>query len=349
MTMKGTGFVLTLFALLCLASCGNKPAAPDVSAIKFQIETKRFDQDLFRIDTLRLDEEMNALQQKYPQLLGIFLQNILGINEPEGLKAWLRNYRPVYDSAQQVFGDMAGIQKELEQACRYIRHYYPDYELPQQMVPVLGPLDTRDDLARMSSGELTPNFLGDGFVGVSLQFYMGANYSLYNTEYFVTNVAPLFRSRRFAKEYLVPDLMRLMVDDLYPDRSFTQSLVDQMIEKGKRWWLIGKFMPQAADSVITGYTQAQLDWTQANEGMIWSYIVKNERLDSKEPATIQTYIGEAPFTIGMPQEYSPGNLGPWLGRQIVRAFEENNPELSTDEIMKTPAEKILEGAKYKPK
>ena len=82
MTMKGTGLAITLFALLFLASCGNKPSAPDVSAINIQIETKRFDQDMFSIDTLRLDEEMNALQQKYPQLLGIFLQNILGISEP---------------------------------------------------------------------------------------------------------------------------------------------------------------------------------------------------------------------------------------------------------------------------
>lgn len=347
MTMKLPG--LLLISCVLLASCGSEQKTPDISNISYKMELKRFDQDFFAIDTLQAERSITQLNEKYPQLLSIFLQHILGITEPAGLNAYLRNYRPVYDSAQNVFGDMETVKSELEKAYRYVKYYFPEYELPKSLVPVLGPLDTREDLARMNSGELTPNFLGPDFVGISLQFYLGADYSLYNTEHFVSNVTPLFRSRRFSKEYLAPDVMRLVADDLYPDRSFTLSLVEQMIERGKRWWLMGKFLPATADTAITGYTKSQTEWTEANEGMIWSYIVKNEKLDSKEPPVIQNYIGEAPFTIGLPQEYSPGNIGVWLGRQIVKKFEAENKNLSVDEIMKTPAEKILQEAKYKPK
>lgn len=347
MTMKNLLLCLLFTALLL--SCNDEPKAPDISHIRYDAVLKRFDRDLFSVDTLQLEQEMTKLGERYPQLLNYFLGNIVGVSDPASFLAFYRSYRPVYDSAQLIYADFDPVKRKLEEALRYVKFYFPDYTLPKDIVPVLGPLDTREDLARMSNGELTPNFLGPDMLGISLQFYMGASYSIYNTEYFVNNVAPLFRSRRFSKEYITADVMRLIADDLYPDRSYTQSLVEQMIERGKRWWLMEHFMPGAPDTLITGYTQAQTEWTEENEGMIWSFIAKNERLDSKEPAAIQTYIGEAPFTIGLPQEYSPGAIGIWLGRQIVRKYAREHSDASIDEIMKMPAEKLLQESKYRPK
>jgi uncharacterized protein YjaZ len=64
---------------------------------------------------------------------------------------------------------------------------------------------------------------------------------------------------------------------------------------------------------------------------------------------IQNYIGEAPFTQGLSQEYSPGNIGQWIGWRIVKTFAEKNSSLAPTVIMNTPAAEILEKAKYKPK
>ena len=83
--------------------------------------------------------------------------------------------------------------------------------------------------------------------------------------------------------------------------------------------------------------------------MIWSYLVKNEDLNSISPPVIQTYIGEGPFTQGFSQELSPGNIGQWIGWQIVKKFADKNSKLKPDEIMRTDAKKILEESKYKPK
>jgi hypothetical protein len=143
--------------------------------------------------------------------------------------------------------------------------------------------------------------------------------------------------------------MKVISDDLFPDKSNTMSLIDQMIEKGKRWWLLDKFLPDSPDSIKTGYTQKQLQWCEENEGLIWSYIIKNEDLHTINPVTIQTYIGEAPFTQGFSQEYSPGNLGSWIGWQIVKAFVANKDNLKPADIMAAPTKQILEEAKYKPK
>ena len=100
----------------------------------------------------------------------------------------------------------------------------------------------------------------------------------------------------------------------------------------------------------TGYTKQQLAWCKENEGLIWSYIIKNEKdLFTINPIIIQTYIGEAPFTQGFSQELSPGNIGPWIGWQIVKKYAGNNPNMKPEEVMKADAKKILDEAKYKPK
>ena len=143
--------------------------------------------------------------------------------------------------------------------------------------------------------------------------------------------------------------MKAVVTDLFPDKSATKPLIEQMIEKGKQWWLLDKLLPGEPDSVKTGYTKQQLDWCRQNEGLMWSYMLKNEDLYSITPSTIQIYIGEAPFTQAFSQELPPGNIGQWIGWQIVRKFAENNPNLKPEDVMQTPAKKVLEESKYKPK
>jgi uncharacterized protein YjaZ len=91
-----------------------------------------------------------------------------------------------------------------------------------------------------------------------------------------------------------------------------------------------------------------LKWCRDNEGLIWNYFVTNENLEVIEPDMIQNYIGESPTTQGMPQS-SPGNIGQWVGWQIVNKFAGENSSLNPTEIMNTPARKILTEAKYKPK
>jgi hypothetical protein len=340
---------LLLFTAALFFACNNNKNAPDVSEVKIDLAVKRFDQDFFSIDTTGIEKGLSSLQAKYPDFLSLYLQNIIGVNDDGGVKDFYRSYKQVFDSSQKIYADFGTVKKQLERAFQYVKFYFPDYKTPVSIIPVLGPMNSKEDLARMANGDYTPDFLGPDFLGISLQFYLGKDFSLYNTEYFINNVAPLYRSRRFDKEYIVADAMKLITDDLFPDKSSSKPLVEQMVEKGKQWWLLDKFLPGTPDSIKTGYTKSQLAWCTANEGLMWSYIVKNEDLRSNNPATIQTYIGESPFTNVFSQEESPGNIGQWIGWQIVKKFAEKNPGMKPGEIMTTPVEKILEEAKYKPK
>lgn len=345
--MKRIGIFLLLAT--SIISCNDKDSSPDVSGIKVDLEVKRFDQDFFSLDTLQTTQSLAGLQSKYPGFLPFFLQQVVGVTDPEGVRTYYRLYKPIYDSSQKIYRDFSSIEKQLEDAFRRVKYYFPSYNLPATIMPIIGPMNSREDLARMGSGEYTPDFMGPDFIGISLQFYLGSDFSLYNTEYFINNIAPLYRSRRFAREYIVADVMKLVVDDIFPDKSNTRPLIEQMIEKGKHWWLLDKFLPALPDAAKTGYTTDQLEWCRQNEGLIWSYIIKNEDLYSVSPATLQTYIGEAPFTSVFSQESSPGNIGAWVGWQIVKKYEASKSGLNPEQVMKASAKEILEEGKYKPK
>ena len=348
--MKNGEFTFLTVSLIFLLACNNSRNIPDVSGIQVEIKIDRFDKDFFSIDSNAIESSMPALEKKYPILLPIFLQNVLGITDSSiayrstEIKKYLSQNRPIYDSILVEFNDMNKIKNELEQAFKYVKYYFPPYKIPG-IATVAGPIDL---LAQMKNGDYTPDFLGPDFLAISLQFYLGRDFSIYQNEFFISNIAPSYRSRRFEKEYIVPDAMKLIVDDLFPEKSTGKPLIEQMIEKGKQWYLLDIFLPRTSDSLRTGYTQKQLDWCRDNEGLIWGYIIQNENLYSIEPTVLQNYLGESPFTQGMP-ESSPGNIGQWVGRQIVKKFSENNPKLQPMEVMRIEPRKILEGAKYKPK
>lgn len=341
--------LLLVSVVALLTSCNNSPKKPDISEINLNLKVQRFDEDFFAIDTTNTVQSVESLARKYPAFLNVFMQNIAGISDPAALNGFYQFYRPVFDSSQDIYKNIEPVRKEIETGLRYVKHYFPSTELPSNLITVVGPMDSPNDLARMRNGEYTPNFLGPDLLGISLQYYLGKNFSWYLDPQFINNLVPRFRSRRFSKEYIISDVMKLMADDVYADNSSSRSLIEQIIEKGKYWWLVDKFLPDHADSIITGYTAAQLKWCEENEGFMWSYIVKNEDLYTIDPRAIQTYIGEGPFTNVFPQEYSPGNIGPWIGWQIMKEFEGKNPKMPVAELVKIPAKQILEQAKYKPK
>ena len=353
---KSLSFIKTMKKILVFFSfgvllfgCNNKSKAPDTSGIKVNLDVRRFENDFFSMDTNAVPRSVQLLDQKYPSFAPVFFGGVLGLPDSAAVvesevRRFLRLNYSIYQSAIAKYKGLDDVKMELEKSFGFVKYYFPSYAVPK-IITLIGPIDA---MAKMQNGEYSTDFLGRDFLGISLQFYLGGNFSLYQAQYFIDNVAPQYRSRRFEKEYIAPDAMKLIADDLFPDKSNGKPLVEQMIERGKQWWLLDRFMPATADSLKTGYTQKQLDWCRANEGLIWNYFITNESLETIEPDVIQNYIGESPTTQGMPGS-SPGNIGPWVGWQIVKKFVEKNTSLKTEEVMNTPARKILSEAKYNPK
>jgi hypothetical protein len=332
-------YLILAVTVLTLGACNTGKKKPDVSDIKVDVQVERFEQAFFKIDSNNLRNGLVDLRNSYPVFFPVFMRDILQVNPMDTtsfsiIRSVYGSYKPINDSLQLKYKNLDWLDEDLTQAFKYVKYYYPNYKLPR-VITFVGPLD-------VPGAVITPDYLGIG-----LHQFAGKNFSVYQEEP-IQQMYPTYISRRFDKEYMVPNTMKAIADDIYPDQSVGRPLLEQMVEKGKAWYLLDHLVPDAADSVKTGYTQKQLDWAKENEGNIWGYILKNENPYSIEPHVIQTYIGEAPFTQNMP-EASPGNIGQWIGWQIVQKYATAHDELSLPEILAKPAREIFEQSKYRPK
>ncbi len=325
-------------AIVLFFSCSNENNKPDVSDIKVDFKIERFEQSFFKIDTSNIPAGINQVNQRFPNFFPFYVQQILRVPPAEAtpvIKQILVSYAPINDSIQKKYSNLNWLKDELTTGFKYVKYYYPSYTLPG-VITFIGTFDAPGVV-------LTPHYLGIG-----LHQYAGKNFSVYKDQQ-LQEMYPDYISRRFDKEYMGVNSMKALVDDLYPDSSAGKPLVEQMIEKGKQWYLLDKFLPDTPDSLKTGYTKRQLDWVKNNEGNIWGFFTSNTDIYTIDPAIIQDYIGEGPFTRGMPEGGSPGNIGQWVGWQIVKKFAEKNPKLTVQQVLATPAKTIFGEAKYKPK
>lgn len=336
--MKRIFFALAI--CICAVSCGDKKNTPDVSDIKVQLDVKRFDKDFFTLDTSNVEVSLNKLQQQYPNFLNDYLYNILGIEpKPDSVtskvKRFIFDYKPIYDSVQAVFASTDKIEKEIKTGFQFVKHYFPDYKLPEHIVTFVGPI------------EGYANVLTSEGLAVGLQLYLGSNCSFYQMGY-VREVYAEYQSRRFAPEYIPVNCMKNIMDDIYPVANPDQPLIYQMIEAGKRLYLLNQLLPETSEAIKAGYTQTQLEGCYANEAMIWNFFLQNNLLYVTDPSQTRDYLADGPKTeiLG---EGSPGFIGQFVGLQIVKKWIGEDDKRTLPELLKTPAKQIFEEAKYKPR
>lgn len=324
--------------LLLLSACKSKKDIPDVSSIKISLQTERFEKDFFALDTLHIDVSLKALNTAHPGFTKDFLFNILGTSPDSAVKdvpAFIHSYKAMAAQADRQFKDLHKIEAEIKQGLQFVHYYFPAYKLPSKLVTFIGPVNSYGNI-------ITANALA-----VGLQLYMGRDYPMYLSEA-GQEMYPLFMSRKFEPAYIPVNCMKTIIDDMYPNNSIGKPLVEQMVESGKRLYLLDHLLPEAPDSIKTGYTQQQLDGCYASEKNIWIFFVQNDLLYSTDPNMTRDYMNDGPNTQALGKE-SPGNIGQFIGRQIVTRWMEKNRDVSPKALMDIPTKKIFDEAKYKPK
>lgn len=342
---------ILIFVFIAI-SCNNEQSGPDVLGIKAEVSLMRFDEAYFKLDTNNLQQSIAQLRTQYPQFLPLFVSNVLGLGPlvdsnqliNTGIKKFLQLNKTVFDTSVIIHGNLQQFKNEMEDGFRHLKYYYPDYKVPQ-VIATIGPMDA---LAPMSNQTLTPNYIGTDFIAVGLQFYLGKEFSIYNDPVYISSIAPQYRSKRFSKEYMTAEVFSLLIDDMYPDSSNRLPLIERFIEKGKRIHLLELFLPNKADSILTGYTKAQLNWCNANERSIFNFFAQNNLLYERDLSLTQNFVNEGPFTQGM-SEQSPGNIGAFVGWQIVKSYLKKKGAINPDQLMKTSAKRIFETSSYKPR
>ncbi len=323
-------------------SC-NKPReipVPDVAQIEVNLNFIRLDRILKQADTAAPYAPLPRLAQDYPGIYECYTGNILGFLPHRGqakpdlkeISAYLNypGFKAAMDSVARAFPELDAVQEELHQAFRYMR-----YHLPQRPIP-----DVFTFVSEYRYGAVT---CYDSLLGIGLDMYLGKDFTFYPALGY-----PQYIMRRMTPEFIVRDAMMSLAQNDFGRDVTSDLLLDRMIHQGKLLYYLDLTLPETPDSIKIGYSAAELQWCKENEAEIWAYFLEDDRLFMNDRIRGSHYISTGPSTMGMPPE-APGNVGSWVGWQIVREFMWQNPEISLAELMQMQnGQKILRLSAYKP-
>lgn len=335
--MRYTAVYLFLFSLIFVLSCTEdvpKKHIPDVSDIKVELSIQRFEQALFALDTNNL--RLADLEKSYPKFYPLYTQQIIqNPRNPLPAEAAIRDFlsypmlHKLNDTVQQVYGDLSGLEADLEQLFTYQKYYLPQLPTPKVVTTV-------------SEFAVDAFTFGDSLVGIGLDMFLGKDFPGYDPNFY-----PEYLRRQFRAEYIPVRLARAIAQNQLPEQPGTR-LLDYMLQNGKALYLVDCLLPYTPDSLKMGYTQAQMDGAYANEKNVWARILEQNLLYSTDFKEFRKMITPSPNAPVIYTE-APGEIGNWVGWQIVKAYMRRFPETTIKELFAMQdAQKFLEAAKYRP-
>jgi len=98
-----------------------------------------------------------------------------------------------------------------------------------------------------------------------------------------------------------------------------------------------------------GYTAEKYKWCQDNEKEIWSFLLNQDLLFSKDKSIIMKFIQESPTIQGFPKG-SPGRIGQYMGLRIIESYARKHPDKNLKEIIQEEDYAVLfNQSGYKPR
>ncbi|RPH28877.1 MAG: hypothetical protein EHM93_18165 [Bacteroidales bacterium] len=335
--MKKT-FLFTLsIAVFAMFSCKNSHDGIDLKSINVKVEIKRFDKALFSINPDSILESIPKLSNEFGGFFNLFGEGIIHIGKaedpefPNFLESFITDKMVVetYAKVQQVFPNVDDLNAEFTNAFKQFHFYFPHRNIPE--------------IVSFVSGFNQSTVLADGLLGIGLDRYLGSDYINYPRlgipKYSINDMKP---------SKITSDCMRAWAIGEFPFNDSIDNLVNNIIYEGKLMYFTKKMLPEQPDSLIFGFSPAQMKWCENNEKQMWTYLIENKMFFISDSFAINKYINDAPFTSGFSQE-SPGRAVVWLGFRIVSSYLKNNKEVSFQKLMlNRDYQKIFNQSKFRP-
>jgi len=307
---------------MLLVACEGPTRDQANNAPKPSIQVIHFEDAFFGMDSLRFKEALAKLVQQYPSFASDYFDRILmqsPVKEPQQIRAFYNAYLPIYKEVKKVAAATTATP-EIEEALKRFHYFFPDYVLPKNIIYFIGPLETYGNVVTK-----------DG-IAIGLQLYLGAESSWYFSEQ-VNTIYPSYISRRFAPAYIVVNSLENILNDYQPIALNGQSLITQMIEIGKRQYIMEQCLPAVPDTVRMGYTAQQLNTLEAEASDIWTYLSAENRLFATAPNFIHSMLGESSYNEIFGANL-PGNVGKYIGYNIVKDWMRQQKSVDKTDLKK---------------
>jgi hypothetical protein len=331
--MKKNFYLCFFLVILFVTGCSWKKDRldADVSGIIIpQVKIHRYDLDLFNIPVNDLSNGLKKIQHEYYYFLGTDL------NDPMKLKKmddYLQNPRnqEFQAAVKNKFKDLSATEEELTKIFRHYRYYFPGMKIPRVY-------------SYISGGDYENQIRADDSVMIiALDTYLGKEFKPYQED-----GLPLYRMDGMDPGHIVPDAARALVNTVIAPDPSLMSLLDHMLEAGKRLYIMKALVPSAPDNMIFDYSPAKYEWITKNESHIWAAIIENRMLFSGNSELFRTFFADGPCTPDFGNQ-SPPRLGEWIGYRIVYEYMQKDPGIKMEDLIREKdSQKILRISGYKP-
>lgn len=185
--------------------------------------------------------------------------------------------------------------------------------------------------------------INDSILVIGLDYYMGPKGRYVAPEIYD------YQLRKYSPEAMVSQIALEYAGMFNRHKKSKVNLLSDMIWAGKNYYFTKQVLPQTADSTLFGYTSKEIKETEQFEATIWEHFIEKSLLYKSDELTKTKYMGDRPKTLEVGPA-CPGSIGRWLGYRIVRAYMDNHPEVSVQELMEdTDTEKIFRESGYRAK
>lgn len=305
--------------MLLFGSCDWQQALQKPSTAPLRIW--RYDRVLDEFVSLNSYSALQRMNTEFPIATKLLIEDVLAIgkvNEPR-IEQRLRHYcldstvQVLFQDVHRTFSDVSDIQKELYQVFQALKDADPSFRIPR--------LYTQISALNQSI------VIGDSIVGISLDKYLGADYSLYKSYYYP------YQLRSMTRERIVPDVLIFYLMSEYPLREeSSHAVLDHIIQCGKMNWIVARLRGNISMEEQIGFDQRHTDWCTNNATKIWEWVHKEKVLESTEITMWKMLMQPREYTEGL-GDTSPDQIGLWLGIHVVDEFMKRNPNLSIGELM----------------
>jgi hypothetical protein len=223
------------------------------------------------------------------------------------------------------------IQDQLTPFMEGLPRVFENARVPKKVITITSDVDYNNKV-----------ILNDSMALIAIDNFLGVNHHMYEG-------ITLYLRQQMELKHLSKELAESFANsriELPEDRTF----LAQLIYSGKIQFLKQSILSDYSEDKILGYTPDQLAWAMTNEKEIWNFFVSKELLYSTDPELIKRFISPAPFSkfyLNIDVD-SPGQIGQWLGLQIVKAYQMKERK-SIAQLLNTPYRELFEKSKYKPR
>lgn len=326
---------IILFFFVYGCSLKNSVPFPDISHIDEDLEIIRTEYLLFEGNNPY--NSILELEKNHPEIKDLYIKKLLqldkrGQNLKQNVPMFFENKAilSLYDSVKTVLPEIDIELKRVENAFKYYKYYFPNNQYPKVFTAI----------TEFAPSAFTLDSLA---LGISLEMYLGKDFVYYPSLEF-----PKYISDHFEIQNLPSNTMYAWFNNKFPLQKESINLLDEMIQNGKVLYMLDLCLPNTNDFTKINYYKDDIYWCAQNEKEIWSFFIEKDLLYETNKNKYSKYINAAPTSSGMPPE-SPGNVGSWIGWQIVKSFMQNNKNISPSELMEIKeGQKILMKSRYRP-